>query len=348
VVLGELARRTTSSGVGFLVMWLHLAAAAVWLGGLLWLAARYRRGGPGLWLAVRRFSPWAMAATVLVVATGIANVDRHVGPVGPALGTTYGHVLLAKLALVLAAVATALVVRGSVRSRWVRTESAALFAAAALAGTLGALPLAPAAALPAAVSFDPATATSVGRLLGAHLAQSGHRMVTVVGDGSRRARAMEDALGTGGVAVGPHGDAVVVTGDRTQAAAAIASMRSPTTPLVLAPWLLDPQLLAPAIRDPNRGQVVVALPFDPAAASTRSYLAAATSADRVPTAEGLLGWLRTAGPSARADARMDSPSLQLFTPARLGVLPAFLEHEHDHGDGWFAQGGLAPVSAVLR
>jgi copper transport protein len=334
--------------VGLVVMWLHLVAAAVWLGGLLWLVARYRRGGPGLWLAVRRFSPWAIAATVVVVATGVANVDRHVGPVGPALGTTYGRVLIAKLTLVVVAVAVAVVVRGSLRSRWVRTESGVLVAVAALAGTLGALPLASAAVLPAAVSFGPATAASVGQLLGTHLVRSGHRVVTVVGDGSPRALAMERALVGTGMTTGPDGDAVVLTGTRTQAAAAIASMRSPTVPLVLAPWLLDPQVLEPAIRDPNSGQVVVALPFDPAAASTRSYLAAAAGADRVPTAEGLLGWLRAAGPSARADARMTSASLQLFTPARLGVLPAFLEHEHDHGDGWFAQGGLAPVSAVLR
>jgi hypothetical protein len=93
---------------------------------------------------------------------------------------------------------------------------------------------------------------------------------------------------------------------------------------------------------------VVALPFDPSSTPARQYLAAATAAHRTPTTEGLLGWLAARGPSAATSARLTPATLQLFTPARVAVLPRFLDHGHSSGGGWLELGGLAPISAVLR
>lgn len=62
------------------VRWLHLVAAATWLGGMIVLAAlvaAFRRHGverPVLQLAARRFGYVSWAAMVIAVATGLAQV----------------------------------------------------------------------------------------------------------------------------------------------------------------------------------------------------------------------------------------------------------------------------------
>ena len=86
---------------------LHLVAAGAWFGALLPLAALLRAASaeagadarPYAVVAVRRFSRLALGAMLLVVATGSANAWFQVGSFPALVGTRYGWLLLAKVAL---------------------------------------------------------------------------------------------------------------------------------------------------------------------------------------------------------------------------------------------------------
>lgn len=86
---------------------LHLFAAALWLGGLLPLALllHWSRGTSSavsiVQQATRRFSLLGLACVSLLVVTGFLNAWSLVGGFAPLLGTLYGWLLLAKLALML-------------------------------------------------------------------------------------------------------------------------------------------------------------------------------------------------------------------------------------------------------
>ena len=86
---------------------IHLLASGLWIGGLLplagLLAAAAREAGadsrPYAVLAARRFSHVALACVLILVASGMVNAWTHVAGVANLVGTTYGRLLLAKLAL---------------------------------------------------------------------------------------------------------------------------------------------------------------------------------------------------------------------------------------------------------
>ena len=86
---------------------LHLVAAGVWLGALAPLVALLRAaatpagadGRPHAVLVVRRFSQLALVAMLTLIATGLWNTWMQVGNVPSLIGTRYGWLLLAKLAL---------------------------------------------------------------------------------------------------------------------------------------------------------------------------------------------------------------------------------------------------------
>lgn len=87
---------------------LHVMAAGSWIGGLLFVLAaeaeaRRRNGGEGSLLAdvVPRFSPVALVSAGLLAATGTLASFVHIESVGALFGSTYGRLLLAKVALVL-------------------------------------------------------------------------------------------------------------------------------------------------------------------------------------------------------------------------------------------------------
>ncbi|MBI2528427.1 MAG: CopD family protein [Candidatus Rokubacteria bacterium] len=98
----------------------HLIATGIWLGTLLPLSlfcrAASREAGadsrPCAVLAVRRFSGLALAAILLLLATGAGNMWSQVGGVPALVGTSYGRLLLLKLALVLAILVVARRSRG--------------------------------------------------------------------------------------------------------------------------------------------------------------------------------------------------------------------------------------------
>jgi copper resistance protein D len=96
---------------------LHLLAAGLWLGTLVPLAlllAEARRIGGAGWTAVaraatRRFSAMAMASVAVLFAAGLVNTWFLAGTVPTLLGTGYGRLLLAKIALFLVMVLIAAV-----------------------------------------------------------------------------------------------------------------------------------------------------------------------------------------------------------------------------------------------
>jgi len=86
---------------------IHLGAAAAWLGGLLPLAAVLKttiepEALPFAAAITRRFSVLGIACVGALLVSGIVNAAILVGDVSALLNTTYGHLLLVKLALFLA------------------------------------------------------------------------------------------------------------------------------------------------------------------------------------------------------------------------------------------------------
>ncbi|MFF4040609.1 copper resistance CopC/CopD family protein [Streptomyces sp. NPDC001816] len=96
---------------------LHLLAMAAWLGGLTALVLTLRRPAPGpaapLVQAVTRFSRLAFASVTVLVATGVYQSWRGLGSWQALTDTTYGRLLLAKLAAV-----TLLLAAASRSRRW--------------------------------------------------------------------------------------------------------------------------------------------------------------------------------------------------------------------------------------
>ncbi|MFF8677233.1 copper resistance CopC/CopD family protein [Streptomyces sp. NPDC015237] len=90
---------------------LHLLATAVWLGGLVALLVTLRAAPDAA--TVARFSRVALASVTVLVATGVYQSWRGLGSWQALTGTTYGRLLLAKVALV-----TVLLAAAAVSRRW--------------------------------------------------------------------------------------------------------------------------------------------------------------------------------------------------------------------------------------
>jgi copper transport protein len=97
----------------------HLAAFSIWFGGLVVLVvAVLRPDDPSeLEPAVTRFSNVALGAVVVLVGSGLYQSWRQVGSFGALKGTTYGRLLLVKIALVAAVVLVAALTRDIVQQR---------------------------------------------------------------------------------------------------------------------------------------------------------------------------------------------------------------------------------------
>jgi copper transport protein len=107
-------------GLAVLVAVMHAAAMAVWLGGLAGLlAGALRPETPPAQLAeaLLRWSQIAFAAVAALVVSGTVQAVREVKSPTALFGTTYGWVLVAKLALVLVVLAAAGVSRVWVQQR---------------------------------------------------------------------------------------------------------------------------------------------------------------------------------------------------------------------------------------
>ena len=88
---------------------LHLLAAGVWLGGLIPLAlffswAKAAREPSTLLIAQQatvRFSRLGLVSVAVLLVTGLFNAWVLIGGIPPLVGTNYGHLLLAKLAILI-------------------------------------------------------------------------------------------------------------------------------------------------------------------------------------------------------------------------------------------------------
>jgi copper transport protein len=95
--------------VGFITDLVHVAAASIWVGGLVALAALLFRPEPDrrpgeMEGVVRRFSSTALIAVGLIVVSGVLQAWRQVGSWGQLTETDYGTVLLLKVTLVVVAI----------------------------------------------------------------------------------------------------------------------------------------------------------------------------------------------------------------------------------------------------
>jgi copper transport protein len=75
----------------------HVAAASVWLGGLVALALALRRGADGV--VLRRFSNLAFVSVIALAATGVVRALSELGSVSQVWTTGYGRLLLVKTTL---------------------------------------------------------------------------------------------------------------------------------------------------------------------------------------------------------------------------------------------------------
>jgi copper transport protein len=232
---------------GFIADLAHIGAGAVWVGGLIVLAAVLcRRSAPHdageMGVVVRRFSATAVWAVGLIVASGVFQAWRQLGSWKALTGTDYGTLLLLKVTLVLAAIEA-----GWFSRRWVNRR---LLAAE------------PAAAVPATgVRRDgPGAATASG-----HLAPSGRSPVDAGEQGPRAPRfrrwlAFEAAPGIGIVGLtGALIDAAPPQGETVAAAARAytAHARVGSDVVSVAVYPLVPDTVHVAIQLTNRQTVPV-------------------------------------------------------------------------------------------
>jgi copper resistance protein D len=118
--LGHAATGQGISGVVRLgVQALHLACAGFWVGGLwvLWHRLRVAGATSDFLVVLSRFSRIGYFAVAFLLATGLVNVKLRTMAYLPDLGTLYGQLLAAKVAMVLAAVGFALANRFAVAPR---------------------------------------------------------------------------------------------------------------------------------------------------------------------------------------------------------------------------------------
>ncbi|HEV3212141.1 MAG TPA: copper resistance protein CopC [Acidimicrobiales bacterium] len=122
VTPGLAGHATTGSAIaaGFVLDLAHLAAASLWLGGLVVLACLLVGGATDLGAidlvrSARRISTIALGAVVVVVVSGTLQAVRQVGSLDALTGTTYGRLLLVKVAVVVVLIALGALSRALLR-----------------------------------------------------------------------------------------------------------------------------------------------------------------------------------------------------------------------------------------
>ncbi|KOG53698.1 membrane protein [Streptomyces griseoflavus] len=105
--MAEHASTGLQTAVAMPVDALHLLAVAAWLGGLAALLVSLYKGPSVARSGVRRFSRLAFGSVLVVVATGVYQSWRQVGTWRALTDTSYGRLLLIKVALVVVLVGVA-------------------------------------------------------------------------------------------------------------------------------------------------------------------------------------------------------------------------------------------------
>ncbi|HUO48950.1 MAG TPA: copper resistance protein CopC [Acidimicrobiales bacterium] len=155
---------TNGAAAGIPLDLAHMASASIWVGGISLLAALWlQRGGSDGHVTElgRRFSPWALWAAAVVVASGVVQSVREVGSWYALTNTTFGRTLAVKVALVLVLLGLGACSRRLVRARDARWRWTVMAEVAAVGAVLvatallvDAVPARQAAALPFVRSFQ--------------------------------------------------------------------------------------------------------------------------------------------------------------------------------------------------
>lgn len=103
----------------------HVLAVSAWFGGLVVLAYAVLVDEPVAWSAVQRFSTLALVSVVCIVLSGAGQGWRQLGSLNALTETTYGNVLLAKVAVFLCVLPFAAYARDLLRRRVTPEERAA-------------------------------------------------------------------------------------------------------------------------------------------------------------------------------------------------------------------------------
>jgi copper transport protein len=106
------AGQTSPRGLAVPLDWIHLAAGSIWVGGLIGLLVLWRslpavHRVAGLVVCVPRFSNTAMVSVLALVGAGTIGAVLHLPTLASLWETSYGRALLAKIALVSAALLVA-------------------------------------------------------------------------------------------------------------------------------------------------------------------------------------------------------------------------------------------------
>lgn len=107
---------------------LHLIAMSAWVGGLILLTTRLLRRSASpddLATAVPRFSRLALASVVVLGVTGSYQAWREAGSLEALRSTTYGSLVIAKVALFVVLVALGALARRYTQRRWIRRRPSA-------------------------------------------------------------------------------------------------------------------------------------------------------------------------------------------------------------------------------
>ncbi|HEY3543002.1 MAG TPA: copper resistance protein CopC [Gaiellaceae bacterium] len=106
------AAQTDPRALSLALDWLHLASAALWMGGLLGLLVLWRsvpaiRRTAALVVCVPRFSNVAFVSVAVLLGTGVIASIVHLPTLGTLWSTSYGKMILVKAGLLLAALVLA-------------------------------------------------------------------------------------------------------------------------------------------------------------------------------------------------------------------------------------------------
>lgn len=138
----------------------HLAAMTVWGGGV--VAALLLWRGADRVAALRRFGPVAIGAVAVLVVTGTVRALRSIDPLPALWSTSWGRLLLLKLALVALALVLAAAIRHRQRTHPDHRTRPLLYTEAATLGAVLLTSATLAGIAPAAATYDPPVHTTIG------------------------------------------------------------------------------------------------------------------------------------------------------------------------------------------
>lgn len=119
--LGDHALATTAGAA-------HIAAATLWIGGLLALALHAVRGDIPLTRSIQRFAVIAGSSLVLLAVSGVANAYTRLETLDQIVTTGYGQLVLIKTTLIVALGAIALLIRRRISSTTGTKSGRSIFA----------------------------------------------------------------------------------------------------------------------------------------------------------------------------------------------------------------------------